>query len=89
MGNGEALLGVVEHNRVSRGGSLEAWDISPGQPGSWILMREREGRRKPISLQELRLLSLQWYLLQTQPWDTWINKIPRDYSYPSREIGAW
>lgn len=67
VGNGEALLGVVEHNRVSRGGSLEAWDISPGQPGSWILMKEREGRRKPISLQELRLLSLQWYLLQTQP----------------------
>lgn len=39
MGNGEALFGVVEHNQVSSGGSLEAWDIVPGQPGSWILMK--------------------------------------------------
>lgn len=42
MGNGEALFGVVEHNQVRRGGYWETWDISPGQPGFWVLM-EREG----------------------------------------------
>lgn len=42
MGNGEARFGVVKHNQLSRGGYLEAWDISPGQLGSWILT-EREG----------------------------------------------